>query len=250
MRVPVFILAIDTSTSAGSVAVVEDGRTVSERSTSSAPAHAEWLMPAISESLAEARITVAEIGFFAVTAGPGSFTGLRIGISAAKGLAWRLKKKAAQVSTLESMAMNIQADGALICPVLDARKNEVYAAAFRLRLDGMLERVMEDSVMPPDVLISKIKGMLRAGEGAVFLGIGLLVYGDIIKAGMKDAAFAPASAWQIRASNVGRLAWEKRLELVQPARLSPVYLRKTDAEFKSGARVMDTDKRVLTTKLQ
>lgn len=230
-----FILAIDTSTSAGSVAVIEDGRTVSERSTSSAPAHAEWLMPAIRDVIAEARITLAEIGFFAVTAGPGSFTGLRIGISAAKGLAWRLKKKAAQVSTLESMAMNIQAHGALLCPVLDARKNELYAAAFRLRPGGMLERVMEDSVMPPDVLVSTVKG-IQAGEGAFFLGIGLLVYGDIIKAGMKDAAFAPTSEWRIRASNVGRLAWEKRLELIEPARLSPVYLRKSEAEIKSGTK--------------
>ncbi|MEK7679137.1 MAG: tRNA (adenosine(37)-N6)-threonylcarbamoyltransferase complex dimerization subunit type 1 TsaB [Deltaproteobacteria bacterium] len=227
-----FILAIDTSTSAGSVAVVRDGRTVSERSTSSAPAHAEWLMPAIRDILAEARITLAEIGFFVVTAGPGSFTGLRIGISAAKGLAWRLKKKAAQVSTLESMAMNIQADGALICPVLDARKHELYAAAFRRSLDGMLERVMEDSVMPPDVFISSVKGMLRPGEGAVFLGIGLLVYGDIIKAGMKDAVFAPASEWRISASNAARLAWEKRVELIEPARLSPVYLRKSEAELR------------------
>lgn len=231
-----FILAIDTSTSAGSVAVVRDGRTVSERSTSSAPAHAEWLMPAIREILAEARITLAEIGFFVVTAGPGSFTGLRIGISAAKGLAWRLKKKAAQVSTLESLAMNIQADGVLICPVLDARKQEVYAAAFRLGPGGMLERVMEDSALRPDVFISMVKARRRPGEGAVFLGRGLLVYGDIIKAGMKDAAFAPASEWLISASNAARLAWEKRLELIEPARLAPVYLRKSEAELKSGAQ--------------
>src|SRR3972149_6110895 len=134
------ILGFDTSGASGSVALSEDGVLLAEIETPDVGAHSEWFFPAVASLLKENSVAMESIGLFAVGAGPGSFTGLRIGVSAVKGFAWTLGKKCVSVSTLQAMATNEMADGRRICPVLDARRKEVYAAVF-FREEGRLKRL-------------------------------------------------------------------------------------------------------------
>ncbi len=226
------ILAIDTSSTSGSIALLDDRRLVSEWTVGDAGTHSNWLLKSIDAHLKSAGRGLDEIDLFAVDIGPGSFTGLRIGISALKGLAWPLGRKIAGVSTLASLAMNIPYSGRVVCPVLDARKGEVYTALYDT-MSGLPRAVMPDSVLPPRSLVKEIEARGLEGD-VVFLGSGLSVYMETLVGTLRDAYAAPQHLWHIRASNVGLLAFESAGEAVSPAELVPIYLRKSEAELKSG----------------
>lgn len=225
------ILAIDTSSSSGSIAVLEDTNTLSEWNAGSAGPHAIWLLPSIKALLERASLEISDIDLFAVTAGPGSFTGLRIGVSTIKGLAWPLKKKTLGVSTLAALSMNVPYSGKILCPVLDARKNEVYAALYDTS-GGLARVVLGDGAMTIEALCTEISK--RGLESSVvFLGTGLDVYSREIKERLPEAVLA-GSLSAVRASAVGLLAFTMAGEAAGPERLSPVYLRKSEAEIKFG----------------
>jgi tRNA threonylcarbamoyladenosine biosynthesis protein TsaB len=156
---------------------------------------------------------------------------LRIGISTLKGLAWPLGKKAVGVSTLAALSMNVPFSTRLVCPVLDARKGEVYTALYDTS-EGFPKAVMEDSAMAPEALFAEIT---RRGLSAsvIFLGGGLEVYSKKIVEALPAAMLAPEHS-MVRASAVGRLAFESRDSAVDPAGLTPVYLRRSEAEIKFG----------------
>jgi tRNA threonylcarbamoyladenosine biosynthesis protein TsaB len=147
---------------------------------------------------------------------------LRIGISTLKGLAWPLGKKAVGVSTLAALSMNIPFSTRLVCPVLDARKGEVYAALYDTS-EGLPKAVMGDSAMAPEALFAEIA---RRGlsTSVVFLGSGLEVYSKKVVEALPAAVLA----------TVGRLAFESTENAVDPAGLTPVYLRRSEAEIKFG----------------
>src|SRR3989337_1457447 len=157
------ILGFDTSGVSGSIALSVDGRLMAETETRDVGTHSQWFLPAVDSLLKENSVKMEDIDLFAVGIGPGSFTGLRIGVSAVKGFAWALGKKCVPVSTLEAMATNGIADGQRICPVLDARKREVYAALFSCE-EGRLQRLTPDCVMPPHGVADMI---VDNGEGPV-----------------------------------------------------------------------------------
>ena len=222
------ILAIDTSTPSGSIALLEDDQLIAESTTCIQKTHAERLLPSIKTLLDNIGIKPEDIDGFALTTGPGSFTGLRIGLSTIKGLSWSLNKPVVGVSTLEALAMNIPYSDKPVCPMLDARKKEVYAAVYKCN-NNLPECIMPDTALSPDNLINKIK------EPTIFLGDGIKVYGNLIKNMLKDTAvIAPAHLWQIKASSVGLLAWKKfksgNIESPESIRLN--YLRPSEAEIK------------------
>lgn len=223
------ILAFDTSSHSGSIALVRDGGVVAELTAASVSTHSEWLMASVDSLLKSADLNIKDVDLFAVATGPGSFTGLRIGVATVKGLAWSLGKRVAGVSTLEALAMNLIGSDRLICPVLDARKGEVYSAFYRFS-DRGAERVIKESVMPPEELFKAASG---PGSPVTFLGPGLKTYGEAIRNKVKDAIFASEDLWHIRASNVASLALKDASALTDPSGLVPMYLRQSEAEIKA-----------------
>lgn len=222
------ILAIDTSTASGSIALLEDDRLIAELTTCSQKTHAEGLLPSIKGLLEGVDARIEEIDCFAVTKGPGSFTGLRIGLSTVKGLAWSLHKPVIGVSTLEVLAMNIPYADKPICPILDARKKEVYAGIYRC--DGnRLERIMDDKAIKPAVLLENIK------EPTIFIGSGIdVIFNSEPRTPNPKLVFAPSHFWLIRAVNIGLLAWKKFKggEIDTPEAVGLNYLRPSEAEMK------------------
>ena len=236
------ILAIDTSGTSGSIALSSGADIMKEITTTNVGTHSKWLMPAIDSLLTEEGVTPKDIDLFAVGQGPGSFTGLRIGISIVKGLSWSFDKPIIGVSTLHAMAMNVEAssfkdapeDGPIdICPVLDARKKEVYAALFRLDSDG-LTRVVDDIAIKPLELTSLLKEKGQCGK-TLFIGGGVDVYGEDVFSDLPGAVMVPTDKWPVRASNVVHLALENTDKKMNAAALIPYYLRKSEAEIKKKA---------------
>ncbi|MEW6719449.1 MAG: tRNA (adenosine(37)-N6)-threonylcarbamoyltransferase complex dimerization subunit type 1 TsaB [Thermodesulfobacteriota bacterium] len=168
------ILAIETATPHGSVALVEGGAVAAESFLPEGRQASETVLSAVS-ALLETRGIAAPAGIscVAVSAGPGSFTGLRVGMAAAKGYGFGWGLPIALVPTLEALASRIPAEGRIVCPVLDARKKEVYAALFR-REGGALSRLTPDLALPPAALIDRLPG-----EEIVLCGDGLKPFGPM-----------------------------------------------------------------------
>ena len=223
------VLAFDTSSSSGSVALVRDGDIVAELSSGLVGTHAEWLMPSIAGLLDSAGAVMDTVDLFAVDTGPGAFTGLRVGAATVKGLAWALGKKVAGVSTLESLALNLRYSAHAVCPVLDARKGEVYAAIYRFN-GAWAEPLLKDSVMAPEELYAAARDI---SAPVVFLGPGLKTYGRAIVENAGPAVLAPEHTWHIKASNVAFLALKDPSAAVSPDLLTPAYLRRFVSGIKS-----------------
>lgn len=226
------VLGIDTSTLMGSVGLIDGERPIAQYSLNIEVTHSERLMEAVDLVLHGARIKLEDIDGFAVSIGPGSFTGLRIGLGAVKGLCMATGKPAASVSTLEALASNIPYCRYNLCPILDARKKEVYAALFKYKEDGSIVRLTEDMVLSPELLIKYLEGPV------VFLGDGVYVYRDFLKGKLGDYAhFAPLNTMLPSGLSVARigLAKLKRGELITSTDV-PVYIRKSEAEMKLEAR--------------
>jgi len=223
------ILGVDTSTRTGSVALLEKDTVVAEIQVTSSDTHAKRLMSAIDLTLGMAGMGVDECDGFAVTTGPGSFTGLRIGISVVKGLSFATGKAVTGVSTLEALAYQFPWFPDLVCPMLDARKEEVYTALYTCGRDGTWETVASDCAVRPRHWLSELKGSY------LFVGNGATAYRSLIKEILGPRAqFAPPYANAPRASVVACVGLEQinRGEVVAVEDLVPRYIRKPDAEIK------------------
>jgi len=183
------LLGVDTSSSHASVAIVENGRIISEKihgreasfsadRTHWKNSHAETLLPLIESTLGAAALSLGDISGFAVAIGPGSFTGLRIGLSTVKGLAYGCNVAAVGISTLHASAARECNFNGVICALLDARKNEMYAALFRRR-GGSLERLTEDGVMSFGTLID-ILHKFGSAQRILLTGAGVTEYGNLV----------------------------------------------------------------------
>ncbi|MBI5598135.1 MAG: tRNA (adenosine(37)-N6)-threonylcarbamoyltransferase complex dimerization subunit type 1 TsaB [Deltaproteobacteria bacterium] len=223
------ILSFDTSSRSGGIALIEDGRLTAECVVADVGAPSAWLLNGVDGFLKGLGRTLEEIDALAVGVGPGSFTGLRIGVSAAKGLGWALEKPVIGVSTLEALAMNAPYGNLRVCPVLDARKKEVYAAVFTSSGRGV-ERIAGDCVVSLQGLFELID---KTGSGpVVFLGNALGVYAELIEKNVNPAIIASEPLWHPRASNIGVIAFRDRGAAARPEDITPVYLRKSEAELK------------------
>ncbi len=206
------ILGIETSTLTGSVALVEDGRLLGETTLSVSVQHSERLMPAIEQLLKDAAVAPPQIDLFAVAEGPGSFTGLRIGIAAAQGLAMAHAKPLAGVSTLRGLAMNAALFPGPVVPVLNAFRGEVYFGVYRMK-EGRPETVQDDGVLPVADFLERLRSF---EDEPLLLGNGL----EVLKAEFKGHA-ASAPFHTPRAANIAFLA-----EVSTPSTVLPRYLRR------------------------
>ena len=221
-----YILGIETSTKTGSVAVVAENGVIAQYSLNIEVTHSERLMSTVDRVLKDTGVTIAEMGGFAVAIGPGSFTGLRIGLSTVKGLALATNKPVAAVPTLEALAWNLPFAAYPVCPLLDARKNEVYAALYQF--DGpALVQVMAEAAIPLKELAERISGKtLFTGEAAH------LYRAEIEKQFHDRALFAPLSAVLPSAATVAEvgLGMIRSGRQADPDNLTPLYIRRPEAE--------------------
>ena len=222
------ILALESSAVACSAALCEDEKLVAQSFQNNGLTHSVTLLPMVSALLDGCGETLAGVDVVAVAAGPGSFTGLRIGVSAAKGLAWPEGKPCAACSTLESMAWGAAHMGMDICAVMDARRNQVYNARFLGTGEG-LERLTPDRAIGLDALAEELKNRARpqilVGDGAD------LCYTTLKEQGL-DVALAPPHLRYQSAWGVARCALElaRRGQLTDAAALAPAYHRLSQAE--------------------
>ncbi len=222
------ILALETSAKAVSTAVAEDGRVLASAYQNVGLTHSVTLMPLLDGMLKNAGLSMEDMDCVAVANGPGSFTGLRIGVSAAKGLAWTGELPCCGVSTLEAMAQNVRDfDGIVIC-AMDARRNQIYNALFEAK-NAVLTRLCPDRAIGISELAKELKTCEKCkivvGDGAKLCYTGLLEQGI-------DCRMAAESAAMQNAVGVALVACEMaaRGETVSPRDLVPVYLRLSQAE--------------------
>jgi tRNA threonylcarbamoyladenosine biosynthesis protein TsaB len=234
------VLALETSTLLGGIAISDDSAgLIAEVRLNVKSTHSERLMTGIDHLLKQSAMTIQDIDVFAVAAGPGSFTGLRIGLSTVKGFSFATGKPLVSVPTLEAFAWNLPYCRHHVCTLLDARKKEVYAALFKWADDGFM-RVIEETSIRVDRLIETITSGLRtpSNDGKiVFIGEGALLYRDEIDGMMgQKALFAPSGKMVPSPANVAHLGLKKALkgEYSDPARLTPFYIRRSEAELKSN----------------
>jgi tRNA threonylcarbamoyladenosine biosynthesis protein TsaB len=223
------ILAVDTATKSCSVAVIDDDTLLAESTSFNDQTHYRQLLNIIDTVLGKANMKIGQVDGFAVSIGPGSFTGLRIGISSVKGLAFSLNKPVVGVSSLQTLAFQCKQNPYLICPVLDARKQEVYFCHYRFK-NGKLEKESQEQVASPAEAVRGIR------ESCIFVGNGAKLYRRQISSVLGDwAHFAAESQHTIRASALAWLSLPrfKRKETDDVHWLVPHYIRKSDAELKN-----------------
>ena len=221
------ILAVDTATTSCSVAIVDKTSLLSEFTLAKEETHSKHLMDMIKAALRMSGLNFSDLDGFAVTRGPGSFTGLRIGISTIKGLALASEKPVVGVSSLETLALQMSYSRDLICPILDARRGEVYFSRYRF-LNGHLKKQTKERVAPPDKAVEDLN------ESCLFVGNGALLYKEIILEKMgKSASFAPMIQNTIRASTMAYLSMAKfeKNDTDDIEKILPYYIRKSDAEL-------------------
>ena len=228
------ILALDSSGLVATVAILEDEQTVAEYTVNYKKTHSQTLLPMLDEIVKMTEFDLATIDAIAVAGGPGSFTGLRIGSATAKGLGLALNKPLIHVPTVDGMAYNLCGNTGLICPMMDARRNQVYTGLYRF--DAEFEIVEEQMAISVQELIEKLN---QYGEKVTFLGDGVPVYQKQLEEGLTvDYTFAPAHMNRQRAAAVGALGMKYYAEgKVESAREhQPDYLRLSQAERERAER--------------
>lgn len=221
------ILAVDTSANTATVCITEDDKLLSEEIVNYKKTHSQTLMPMIDLALKNCGTDISEIDIFAVANGPGSFTGLRIGVSAVKGMAHALDKPVIEVSTLEGMAYNIFMCSDIICPIMDARRSQVYNGVYTWE-NGIFSELTPPRAVSVQECVEDVK---RYGKRVIFLGDGVPVYGEYIKEQLGEkAVFAPSSCNAQRASALASIAMGKLEDKKSCYEVMPFYLRKPQAE--------------------
>ena len=229
------ILAFETSAKAGSVALLENGRLLAENYQNTGLTHSQTLMVMAEDMLKAAGKTVADLTAVAVAEGPGSFTGVRIGVAAAKGMSWGAQLPCCGVSTLEAMAKTLGAWDGFVCACMDARRSQVYNALFAVH-GGKLERITPDRA----IALADLKEELKNLEKPIFLvGDGSnLCYNTLLEE-VPNLVLPPEHRLHQRASGVALVAAEKIAagETCDGNALTPNYLRLSQAERERAERM-------------
>ena len=228
------ILAFETSAKAASVAITDNGKLLGESYQNTGLTPSQTLMVMAEDLLKACNLSVKDVQAVAVAAGPGSFTGVRIGVAAAKGFAWGAELPCYGVSTLEAMALNLGVWEGYVVPAMDARRNQVYTAIFRAE-KGVLTRVEEDMAISLAELGEKIKNFAQpvflVGDGA------LLCYNTLLEE-VPGLVLPPEHRMHQRAAGVA-LAAQRQADAGDPGNggsLTPNYLRLSQAERERAAR--------------
>jgi tRNA threonylcarbamoyladenosine biosynthesis protein TsaB len=230
------VLALDTTTRAGSVAIVIDDRIVDERVGDDRRTHAERLPAELLAVAADNGVALPDVGLFAVACGPGWFTGLRIGIATIQGLALVTGRRIAAISALEAMAAIASRSAApdtLVAAWMDAHRRDIFAALYRVAAGSPFDPARLQLVDPPTVeapvaVLARWRERLRDAD-AIFVGDGAVMYGDVIAS---VAATARVTAQPMLAGAIGRLATARARsgEAIEPGDVRPLYVRRPDAE--------------------
>lgn len=226
------IVAMDTSGTTASVAVMKDDVIAYAGILNQGLTHSETVMPALDEAMRAAGLKCDQVDAFAAVAGPGSFTGVRIGVCAVKGLAHAVDRPCARIDSLDALAMNFYGFDGIICPILDARRGQVYTCLSDGR-EGMPRRLSEDMAIALEDLMAK----LPADRRVVFLGDGVSVHQRKILDIRPDAVIAPQSLMYLRAEAACVLAAAKPEEWMKGHQLTPIYLRPPQAERERDRRL-------------
>ena len=227
------ILALETGTTCGSLALVAEDRTLAEYSLNTSTTHSRRLLSGIDWLLAQCELSWPRIAAIAVGLGPGSFTGLRIALSTAKGLCMAAEKPLIGVPTLTGLASQFPFSSLPICPVVDARKNEIYTALYRCNRQGIPEKTTEFMVIKPERLQEFIT------TPTLLVGDGLPLYGQMLKELLGESAcLAPPEISFARAASIGSAAWHlfRQGSFLDPATAVPIYVRASDAELQFGPK--------------
>lgn len=222
------ILAFESSAKAASVALMRDGVLLAESFQNNGKTHSATLMPMAQQVLRDCDVKPSDLTAVAVAKGPGSFTGVRIGVAAAKGLAWGAEKPVCGVSTLEGMAYQMLQCRGIICPVMDARRSQVYNALF-LSDGENLTRLTPDRA----ISLEELKKDLETREKTIFLvGDGTKLCYNTLSEALPHLTLPPAHLEMQRASGVAMAAERlaQKGELTEPGALQPNYLRLSQAE--------------------
>ncbi len=223
------ILALESSAVAASAAVCKDGQIISEAFLNIGLTHSQTLLPLVQNALSAANLQISDIDIFAVSYGPGSFTGIRIGVAAIKGMALANNKPCYGISTLEAMAWTVSGTDEIICPVMDARCMQVYTALFENRNDN-IERITPDNALKIDELANLLQ---QQNKKYILVGDGAEKYFNSLQECGLQVKLASPSVRQQHASGTALAAWAQYKSGIQPVesdKLVPCYLRLSQAE--------------------
>ncbi len=222
------ILALDTSSLVASAAILEDEKLLGEMTINHPKTHSQKLMPIIEALTKSLGLKVKDMDMIAVAGGPGSFTGVRIGLSAAKAFAQPFDLPLVMVSSLKGLAYNLPGYEGIICPILDARRGQVYAAAYRWQSESLITVVPDQAIQLEDLLVKFKEGH---AQRIVFLGDAAPKYREeIYKVLGAKAVFAPASHNMQKASSVAMAAIRNTDQAVKYDEVQANYLRRSEAE--------------------
>lgn len=235
------ILSVECTASPVSAALAEDGKILGEYFLNQKTTHSQTLMPMIDSLLNVCNVAPNDIDAFAVTVGPGSFTGVRIGVSAVKGLAEPLDKPCIPVSVLEAMANNMEAIDCIVCAVMDARCNQFYNALFKVQY-GKIERLCEDRAILKEELINEVANLENGSLPIFAVGDGADIFYESAKDSIENLKLAPESLKYQRATGVYKAALEVK-ETVLAEELLPTYLRLPQAERELKAKTLASERK-------
>ncbi len=233
------IFGIDTCCMAATAALMEENRLIAQTVINHKKTHSQKMMPQVEAMFDMTELTVEDVDYFAAAVGPGSFTGVRIGVATAKAMALAENKPCIAISTLEALANNSAVFDGILCPILDARRNQVYNALFRGGRE--LQRLTEDRALALDALLEELKD---GDEPVLFCGDGTLVYRQEIQERLRDrASFASPMQNMNLAASVTELAFAKaqKGEVVSCHQLVPQYIRLSQAERERMEREQKAD---------
>lgn len=236
------ILAVDTTAAAASAALCEDGFLTGEYFVNLKQTHSQTIMPMVGSLLKSCGVSLKDIGLFAVSCGPGSFTGVRIGVAAIKGLALPFDTPCAAVSSLEALAQNLVASGGVICAAMDARRNQFYNALFETCGES-LKRLTPDRAIAFDELEKDIRETVSSGKKVFLVGDGAKIcYNNLKENGIDGIELAPQNLLYARASSVAAVGLEQYLQgdATTATALLPSYLRLPQAERELKKRTGET----------
>lgn len=224
------ILSVECSATPCSVAVSENGKILASAFCNVKLTHSQTLMPMVESVLRSSLLGIKDIGAFAVSSGPGSFTGVRIGISAVKGMAQAGNLPCISVSTLESMAQNYSDTDCFVCAVMDARCNQVYNALFDNQ-NGVCERICDDRALAIDDLVPQIEEIAKQGKRIYIVGDGAEIFYSFVKE-IENVVLADEQRRFQNAVGVSAVAeiMFKNNDYITAERLQPKYLRLPQAE--------------------
>ncbi len=229
------ILGLDSSGLVAGVAIVEDDLLLAEYNVNYKKTHSQTLLPMLDEVRKMIELDMESIDAIAIASGPGSFTGLRIGSATAKGLGMALDKPLVEVPTLEGLAYNLWGTDSLVCPLIDARRNQVYTGVYEFTKTGELNTVEPQTAVDISVIIERINtiGSEQPGRSVIFLGDGVPVYRKVLEEQVKlPYFFAPAGKNRQCAGSIAALGavYLAKGYTVTAAQHQPEYLRQSQAE--------------------